>query len=912
MPTNSTPAPLIRAADHPRDEERLASDALEAMADAGEHQAQEGRFRDAVEASNVGLWDANLQTGDVYFSAAFVAMLADHRNDRAWCWMDLLHPDDRLAVHASANSLKDLGHCEQEFRIQFKSGGYRWVLRRGKVIEWDAAGLPRRAIGTLIDIDARKQAEARNRKLAAIIEASSDLIATATPDGRVDYINQAGRALLGIGKLDPLDQIRIEDYHPAWASRLVREEGIPAALAQGRWLGDSALLRRDGTEIPVSQLILAQSDPATGQAEYLSTICRDLSERFRADETLRELQREQELILDTVPALIWYKDTSNRILRVNAAVARSLDRTKEQIEGRHSTEFYPHDANRYYRDDLDVIQAGVPRLGIEEPYQLPSGERRWIRTDKVPLKDSSGRVARILVMAIDITERRNAEEALRISQDDLNRAQAVAKTGSWRLDVRHNALYWSAETYRIFGIPPGSSLNYGAFLSAVHPDDRDAVDRAWQASRAGEPYDIEHRAIVDGQIKWLREKAELELGESGEFISGFGTTQDITESKLAEEALREADRRKDEFIAILAHELRNPLAPIKNAVQILRQSGPDETTLAWSRDVIERQVDHLTQLVDDLLDISRISRGKIELQRELLAVSDIVARAVESCRPLIDARQHQLILALAPETLNVEGDLVRLSQVLSNLLNNAATYTDPGGRILLDVQREGTDVVVRVRDTGIGIAPAMLDQVFELFIQADRAHQSSHGGLGIGLSLARQLVTLHGGSITASSEGVGQGCEFVIRLPVSAERMTAATDRTPDMAGALSRHRVLVADDNVDVLESLATLLEIMGHDVRTARDGLEAVAVAAVFQPELILLDLGMPKLDGYAACQRLRAEPAGQHAVIVALSGWGQDRHKEATRAAGFDRHLVKPVSLGELQDLLEALPGDSGGST
>ncbi|AFL74888.1 PAS domain-containing protein [Thiocystis violascens] len=894
-------------------EERVSQCATELETSVRQHQESEGRFRDAIAASNVGLWDWHLQTDTVHFSAAFAATLDAYVWELPQCWKDLLHADDReRAIAGTLRELLQSGRCEQEFRFRFRNRGERWILSRGKVVDRDAAGKPLRAIGTLTDIHDLKLAEALNRKLAAIIEASSDMIATASHEGLVDYINPAGRALLGIDPLEPLERARIEAHHPDWAYRRVKEEGIPAALAHGQWMGDTALLGPDGSEIPVSQLILAQPDPLTGQIEYLSTICRDLSERIRANAALQQLQQEQELILDSVPALIWYKDTANRILRVNAAVAQSLGLPKSRIEGHHSAEFYPDDAERYYRDDLIVIETGVPRYGIDEPYRLPSGERRWIRTDKIPLKDAAGRVTCILAMAIDITARKAAEDALRISQDDLSRAQAVGKIGSWRLDVRHDVLIWSAEAHRIFGIPPGESLSYGTFLSTVHPEDREAVDRQWQAALQGEPYDIEHRAIVNGQVKWLRQKAELEFDDRGELLGGFGTTQDITEHKLTEEALRESDRRKDEFIAILAHELRNPLAPIKNAVQILEHPDLDASRLAWLRHVIERQVDSLTKLVDDLLDVSRIGRGKIALRRESLAVADIVAAAVESCQPLIDARRHELILSLPSELPRIDGDPLRLEQVLSNLLNNAATYTEPGGKIQLTVQQEGDEIVVRVTDTGIGISPSMLDKIFDLFVQADRSRQDAQGGLGIGLSLAKQLVTLHGGTLTAASEGAGKGSEFSLRLPLGSERIETMPSVSQSGGAVIaSGRRILLADDNPDVLESLAMLLELMGHEVRTARNGLEAVATATTFQPDLILLDLGMPELDGYDTCRRLRAAPSGHAGVMIAaISGWGQDRHKEATRAAGFDRHLVKPVDIGALTCLLNALPAGISG--
>lgn len=613
------------------------------------------------------------------------------------------------------------------------------------------------------------------------------------------------------------------------------------------------------------------------------------------------LQQEQALILDHVPALIWYKDTANLLLRVNTAVARLLGLPKEQIEGRHTSEFYPEEADRYYQDDLIVIQTGEPRLGIVEPQRLPSGERRWIRTDKIPLKDAFGQVTRILVMALDITAQKEIEEALRISQDDLNRAQSVARIGSWRLDVRRDVLTWSDENYHLFGMPLGSPLSYATFLSAVHPEDRERVDQAWQAALNGEQYEIEHRVIVAGETKWFREKAELEFDDRGQLLGGFGTTQDVTERRGAAEARREADRCKDEFLAILAHELRNPLAPIKNATEIMRMSR-DDATLNRCRELIERQVEHLTHLVDDLLDIARISRGRIELKSMPLSVADIVERAIETSQPLIDARRHRLTVRLSPDRLYVAGDLIRLAQVVSNLLHNAVKFTEPGGHIRLSVEQEGSEAVLRVSDTGIGISPAMIDSIFEMFVQADSSRNKAHGGLGIGLSFARQIVILHGGTLTATSAGEGCGSEFVVRLPRLANPVQAPAKTTQDAAA--SRHRILVADDNADVADSLAMLLDILGQEVRVARDGLEAVQIADEFQPELILLDLGMPRLDGYGACRRLRAEQSHRRVIIAALSGWGQPQDKTATEAAGFDHHLVKPASLPDLQHLLETL--------
>jgi signal transduction histidine kinase len=384
---------------------------------------------------------------------------------------------------------------------------------------------------------------------------------------------------------------------------------------------------------------------------------------------------------------------------------------------------------------------------------------------------------------------------------------------------------------------------------------------------------------------------------------------EVAERARAEAALKEADRHKDEFLAVLAHELRNPLAPIRNAVEIMRRSALTDPQLAWSRDVVERQVKHLTRLVDDLLDVSRITRGNINLSREPVLVATIVARAIETIQPLIAEQRHNLTIDMNEEPLEVEGDLTRLTQVLGNLLNNAAKYTDPGGTITVSARRQGTDVELRVRDNGIGIPPALLPRLFQLFTQVDAAAHRAQGGLGIGLALVRQLVQMHGGSVTAYSDGPGKGSEFLIRLPLRVQRIREVMKPAPveaaRMNGTKSGHRILLADDNRDALDSLATLLQCDGHEVHTAGDGAEALEVAAQCRPNVVLLDIGMPKLDGYEVARRIRAEPWGKSAVLIALTGWGQDEDRRRSREVGFDSHLVKPLDPDALSSYLSRLP-------
>jgi PAS domain S-box-containing protein len=370
--------------------------------------------------------------------------------------------------------------------------------------------------------------------------------------------------------------------------------------------------------------------------------------------------------------------------------------------------------------------------------------------------------------------------------------------------------------------------------------------------------------------------------------------------------LKEADRRKDEFLATLAHELRNPLAPVRNAVQVLRMKGPDEPDLRWGRDVIERQVDHLTRLIDDLLDVSRITRNKLELRKQRVALTEVISGAVESSRPLVEECGQTLTVTLPSEPVHINGDLVRLSQVFLNLLNNAAKYTERGGQIRLTAERQGGDVVVKVKDSGVGIPAEKLPRLFEMFFQVDRSLEKSQGGLGIGLSLARRLVELHGGKVEARSEGIGKGSEFIVCLPVLVDNVMPLSSREPtdnDCAQATPTRRILVVDDNRDSADSLAMLLRLMGNEVLTAYDGLAALEVAERIRPDVVLLDIGMPRLNGYDTCHRIREQPWGRSPVMIALTGWGQEEDKRRTQDAGFDAHLIKPVDPTALMNLLDS---------
>jgi signal transduction histidine kinase/CheY-like chemotaxis protein len=377
--------------------------------------------------------------------------------------------------------------------------------------------------------------------------------------------------------------------------------------------------------------------------------------------------------------------------------------------------------------------------------------------------------------------------------------------------------------------------------------------------------------------------------------------------------LRDADRRKDEFLAILSHELRNPLAPIRSAVEILRLMSPPGREITAARDIIDRQARQMTRIVDDLLDISRITRGTFELRKERVLLSAVIDSAVESSRPAIESGGHSLVLSVPEEPIWLDGDSTRLAQALLNLLNNAAKFTPVGGTISVSAalarlpgKNRFGDVVISVRDTGIGIAADMLHQIFDIFTQGDRTLERSHGGLGVGLTLVRTLVQMHGGTVVAQSDGLGHGSEFVVRLPLARARGAGESETRGDQPAVsveAPQRRVLVVDDNRDHAESLRTLLEMWGHDVRVAHDGGIAVAEAVAFRPDVALIDIGMPGMSGYDVAKQIRLQAGLDDVVLIAQTGWGQEEHRQLSRAAGFDHHLVKPLSIESLQALIAA---------
>ena len=537
--------------------------------------------------------------------------------------------------------------------------------------------------------------------------------------------------------------------------------------------------------------------------------------------------------------------------------------------------------------------------------------------DMVGLMHDHPLLARLMLDSSD-AERAHSSQALHRALDDLRNT-----TGALRSSEERFRALMMATSDILFRMSPDWSelraLDGRGFLPDTIAPDRnwlqlyipeDEHEKVTAAIRdavlAQGVFELEHLVNRNnGTLGCVLSRAVPIFNERNEIIEWFGAALDLTARKKAEDALRDAHRRKDEFLATLAHELRNPLAPLRNGLQIARHGAPLGTPFRTTIEMMDRQINMLVHLVDDLMDVSRITTGKIELRSERVALREVLAASAEASRAAIDAHGHRLIVESCAEQLDVEGDFDRLTQVFSNLLSNAAKYTERGGTVELRAAREGGEAVVRVIDTGIGIPAAELPGVFEMFSQV-RAHQGrAGGGLGIGLSLVRQLVEMHRGTVRVTSEGEGRGSTFCVRLPLAGPDAITVPERAgAETPAPVLRRRILIVDDNEDAATSLATLLERLGHEVVTAFDGQDGVAKATVLLPHVVFLDLGMPRMDGIEVAARLRGLPNGAEMILIALTGWGQEADLARTRAAGFNHHLLKPIELGSLDRLFSAV--------
>ena len=603
-------------------------------------------------------------------------------------------------------------------------------------------------------------------------------------------------------------------------------------------------------------------------------------------------------LADAMPQIVWSCDASGQIDYLNRRWYELTGKVPGDLDP--SGVIHPEDVARARAAFQGCVETGLP-YQAEYRLSLPGEpEPRWYLGRALPVRDDAGRIVRWYATSTDIHDQKRAEEQLADSRERLRAALDASVTGTFRWDIDTNELDWDDNLDRLFGLAPGSTArSLPEFIRLVHSDDRQRViDACAHCAATGADFDEEFRvAWPDGTVRWLSDKGRVYAGEAGSRYM-TGACVDVTDRRNKEDALRAADRQKDEFLGMLAHEIRNPLAPMMYSASLLQRRIQDPD-LKRPLDIIARQASRMLRIVDDLLDVSRVTQGKISLQRERVRVADVLMQCAEASRPLMESRKHTFVLEPVDSSLTVSGDAVRLAQVVENLLLNAAKYTPDGGSVTLRATAAGSWVAISVRDTGIGIGSDMLGRVFDLFVQADTALDRAEGGLGIGLTLVERLVRMHGGRVEAQSAGPGLGSTFTVHLPLIATRQPA--EGADGITVDTPRRRVLIVDDNVDSAEMLGALLELGGHSVHLAHDGRAAVSAAKAFGPDLVLLDIGLPGLDGYHVIQELRAMPALARATIVATTGYGREEDRARCLAAGFDDHLTKPVHIARIQRIL-----------
>lgn len=638
-------------------------------------------------------------------------------------------------------------------------------------------------------------------------------------------------------------------------------------------------------------------------------IAMDVTARRVADDRLQ-------LVMDAVPALISYVDADMRYRFNNLAYEQWFGVARNHFVGMTMREALGDEAFERLKPHIELALSGQ-RVRYENELKYRFGGTRYVQVEYVPDRRADDTVAGFYVFVTDLSERHKVEEAqaevlatVRASEERFREMADAAPAMLWLTDESNRLTFISRGWFEHTGQTMDDAYAGGTgWTRMVHPDDQEAAQHAFIAATGKRiAFELEYRLHRQGgAYRWALDAGRPRFAPDGTWLGYIGSVIDIHETVQARDSLREADRRKDEFLALLAHELRNPLAPISNALHLLNTSG-GSVHLERVREMLARQVNHMVRLVDDLMEASRITRGKLELQRDVMDLRDSMRAAIETARPLIDRSQHTLQTFLPAESLPVFGDAVRLAQVFANLLNNAAKYTPNGGVVTLTAERDGGQVQVRVRDNGIGIEARHLPEIFEMFVQLDHGHTRAQGGLGIGLSLARRIVEMHGGTIVAASGGTDRGSEFTVRLPMAMAPMGAGPEVVSEK-GTYSR-RVLVVDDNQDAADSLAMLLGALGADVRVAHNGAAALKSANGWRPDVVFLDLGMPDMDGYDVIRRMRSEAVFAGARVVALTGWNQDEDRRRTAAEGFDGHLAKPVDMTALHDMLAKLARDLPG--
>ena len=764
---------------------------------------------------------------------------------------------------------------------------------------------------------AQPKAQTRGELLKVTLSSIGDAVITTDTDGRVTYVNPVAESLTGWTQQEALGQPLSAVFRIINEDTRATVESPPArALRDGVIVGlanHTLLVAKDGIERPIDDSAAPIRDEH-GVVSGCVLIFRDVSERRRWERREAARLTSARLLASIVESsddAIISKSLDGIIQSWNAAAERLFGYASSEAVGRHISLVIP--ADRIAEEDhiIASLRAGRRIEHFETERVRKDGRRISVSLTVSPVRDDQGTVVGASKIVRDITDRKLAEsERQKFVTLVENSTDFIGIC-----DLNAVPIFVNKAGLQMVGLDSLEEARTVHVRDFFFPEDQPRIMEEFFPSVLAHGHgeiDVRFKHFKTGQARWMAYKVLRLDDERGETVAIATVSQDVTERRELEDNLRglaadlaEGDRRKDEFLATLAHELRNPLAPLSNTLEVLKRSGTADPSLHRGLDTMERQLEQLVRLVDDLLDLSRITHNRIELRKRHVDVGSLIRQAVLAAQPLAESAHHAIEVSVPAEPLYLHADPVRLTQVFGNLLNNSCKYTPGGGTIRVNARRDEADAVVTVSDTGIGIPADQLISIFDMFTQVDRSLERSQGGLGIGLTLVKRLVGMHGGSVEARSGGAGQGSTFVVRLPTALDVSDVPTTVPEDTASA-STHRILVVDDNLDSAESLAMLLELTGHQVYAAHDGQSALEAVERERPNVVLLDIGLPALNGHEVCRRIRQQPWGKATVIIALTGWGQDEDRRRSQEAGFDGHLVKPVDHERLLALLASLTG------
>ncbi|HUR39772.1 MAG TPA: PAS domain S-box protein [Verrucomicrobiae bacterium] len=922
------------------------------------------RLNLALGAAELGDWSWDAKTGVVTLSERAAAIFGVEPGPRM-TWTDmqaLLHPDDRERARSEVEHVIEhrLPYAI-EYRVVQEGAGPAWVGALGRAV-YDEAGRVTGMYGVVQDVSQRKRLEQSlsdsEARFRSLMEQAPFSIQVISPDGRTVRVNKSWEDLWGV-TIDQLGDYNIledEQLEKRGVMAQIRSafEGTPALVPAIRYDPNETLPDRSRHSDPV-RWVAAMAYPIkddAGVVQEVVLVHDDVTARRRAEDALRESEERLRLALDAGQMGVWDWNVRTGVLQWSDSLEPLHGLAPGEFEGTMQ-----HFQQLIHPDDRDGVRAAIDealqRRGsfyTEFRNMRADGSVHWIAGSGKVFTDEAGAPARMIGIGLDVTARRRDEQTARFLSAASAALAEIVDFDSTLQKVAALAVPSFADWAAVDVIEANGDLRRVAVshvdparvrlaieVQQKWPSPPDSPTGAWHIARTGEPelFPQITEQLLEASIRdtdaleairrlGLRSYIGVPLTLRGNVrgvmtfvMAESGHTYDETDLAVAQELahrtavaienaelyeeMLQADRRKDEFLATLAHELRNPLAPIRSGLHVLSLAGPEKPVVAQARVMMERQVEHLVRLVDDLLDVSRITRNRIELRKEVVPLTEAIHSAAETSGPLIQRSGNALTIELPSYPINVIADRVRLAQVFSNLLNNAAKYTPSGGEIALSASVDGSEAVIRVRDSGLGIPSDSLDSIFEMFTQVHRDTAHAQGGLGIGLTLVKRLVELHGGSVEARSEGPGTGSEFIVRLPVlpDGQAVEPAVATSQSIPGA--SRRILVVDDNLDAASSLEMMLGLMGHEVRTSDDGPQAIAMARDFRPQLVLLDIGLPTMSGYDVCRAMRKETWADGAIVVALTGWGQEEDRRRSEEAGFDAHLVKPVDMDQLEQLV-----------